>query len=286
MRQLLSHIATQTGLTIISCQSVSGGDISTAYKLTSTSKDYFFLKVNSKPFAEKMFLAEKIGLEAIAATRTIAVPNVLLTGTLEGKSFLLMEFITNKRASSQAHALLGEQLAKMHSIPQSTFGFPSDNFIGNLPQRNHSHDKWDEFYWDERIFPQLKMASDNQLLPFSKIPDKEKAVAVFAEIFGDVKPSLLHGDLWGGNYLISENGTPYLIDPAVYFGHSMVDIAMSRLFGGFSSDFYNAYHHIIPTHENYEAQIELYQLYYLIVHLNMFGDSYYSRVNSILSRYF
>ena len=285
MQSLIHHISILLSEKINSFRSVSGGDISSAYILESDSERYF-LKINSKPFAEKMFLAEKTGLEAIGNTRTIAVPNVLSTGTFEGKSFLLMQFIESKRATQKDYRAFGQQLAQMHLCTHHTFGFPSDNFIGSLPQNNRSHTDWAEFYWEKRIFAQLRMALERGLLQQSEIPKREKAISVFNEIFGDVKPSLLHGDLWGGNYLIAADGTPYLIDPAVYYGHSMVDIAMSRLFGGFSSDFYDVYHEIIPRNANYDAQIELYQLYYLIVHLNMFGESYYSGVNSILSRYF
>lgn len=285
MKELISHISEKIGLSINSCHSVSGGDISSAYLLQTETRK-FFLKVNSKPFALAMFRAEQKGLQAIEETKTIAVPHVHLVDSVEGKSFLLMDYVESKRPDSSDFKRLGTQLAQLHHCSNTDFGFPTDNFIGSLPQNNTSHKNWSEFYWTERVLPQLQLALDNRLLAINEIPREEKAVKLFDAVFGTVQPSLLHGDLWGGNYLIASGGTPYLIDPATYYGHSVVDIAMSKLFGGFSQSFYEAYHEIIPKTTNYETQIELYQLYYLLVHLNLFGSGYYSGVASILRRYF
>lgn len=285
MQEVLFHISQEIGEDIVSHHPISGGDISSAYLLQTETKKYF-LKVNSKPFASAMFHAEQKGLQAIGKTQTIAVPHVHLVDSAGGKLFLLMDFVEAKRPDAADFRRFGEQLAQLHQCAQSNFGFLSDNFIGSLPQSNHPHTDWAVFYWYERIFPQLKMACDRQLLNTKEIPTHENALPVFNEIFGNVNPSLLHGDLWAGNYLISTDRTPYLIDPATYCGHAMVDIAMSRLFGGFGPSFYDAYHGIIPKTGNYQQQIELYQLYYLLVHLNLFGKGYYSGVLSILQRYF
>ena len=233
-----------------------------------------------------MFQGEQKGLQTIEATQTIAVPYVYLVDSFENKSFLLMDFVESKRPDSSDFQRLGTQLAELHQCSQSNFGFSDDNFIGSLPQSNTTHKNWVEFYWKERILPQLEMALDNQLLRKDEIPEEEKTIAVFNRFFGKVTPSLVHGDLWAGNYLISTDGTPYLIDPAAYYGHSLVDIAMSKLFGSFGQSFYDAYHEINPKSENYSQQIELYQLYYLLVHLNLFGSGYYSSVSSVLRKYF
>lgn len=285
MQTLSNHISDLLAEKILSFRSVSGGDISSAYKV-DTEKRPYFLKVNNASFALDMFRAEQKGLEAIEKTRTIAVPHVHLVDSIEGQSFLLMDLVESKRPDTYDYQRLGTQLAQLHQCSQTDFGFLSDNFIGSLPQQNNPHSDWATFYWFERILPQLQMALKTRLIQPDIIPEKQKAIILFQNIFGDVKPSLLHGDLWGGNYLIATDGTPYLIDPAVYYGHSMVDIAMSHLFGGFGTDFYNAYHEIIPKSTHYDAQIELYQLYYLLVHLNLFGSGYYSSVASILKRYF
>lgn len=285
MQPLINHISLLLSENISAYQSLSGGDISSAYLLQTPAKNYF-LKVNDKPSALDMFRTEQKGLLAIENTGTIAVPHVHLVDTYNGKSFLLMDFIESKRPDTSDYQRLGTQLAKLHQCTQSDFGFSNDNFIGSLPQSNRRHTDWAEFYWFERISPQLQLALENRLINAKEIPTEEKAIDVFNDIFGDIKPSLLHGDLWSGNFLIATDGTPYLIDPAAYYGHSVVDIAMSRLFGGFGASFYDAYYKIIPKTENHTHQIELYQLYFLLVHLNLFGSGYYSGVLSILKKYF
>ena len=286
MKQLLSHISHLTNTEFRDIQSLSGGSISSAYHLKGGDSDYF-LKVNSNSDALNMFVAEQTGLKAIEETKTIAVPKVHLVDSYEGSAFLLMDYVENKHANPDDYKALGTQLAQLHLNHKDKFGFISDNFIGSLPQANNQHAKWAEFYWHERISPQLKLAKQKKLLSSSELPTALTAISVFKDLLGrDTKPSLLHGDLWAGNYLIATDGMPYLIDPAVYYGHSMVDIAMSQLFGGFDIEFYTAYHEIIPKTENYNAQIDLYQLYFLLVHLNMFGRSYYGGVAAILKRYF
>ena len=264
---------------------LSGGSISSAY-LINTTKSKYFLKVNSASNALKMFHEEQRGLNAIKSTGTIAVPDVHFVDLFDKKAFILMDYIDSKRPDTSDYIRLGTEVANMHQIINSDFGFSTDNFIGNLTQRNKKHTHWSDFYWSERISPQLQIALKEGLLSFKEVPSKEQFSELIVSIASDVKPSLLHGDLWGGNYLISMDGTPYVIDPAVYYGHSMVDVAMSQLFGSFSVEFYNSYHKIIEKPKYYTEQIDLYQLYYLLVHLNLFGKGYYSSVSTILSKYF
>ena len=286
MKQLLSHISHLTNTEFRDIQSLSGGSISSAYLLKWNNGSHF-LKVNSNNNALEMFAAEQKGLQAIEETGAIAAPKVHQVDIFEEKAFLLMDYVESKHANSDDYKALGTQLAQLHFHQQDKFGFISDNFIGNLPQSNTPHNKWAEFYWNERIAPQLKLAEQKRLLNSSELPTAQRAIKVFEELLGnDTMPSLLHGDLWAGNYLIATDGTPYLIDPAVYWGHSMVDIAMSHLFGGFGNEFYNSYHEVIPKTTNYNAQIDLYQLYFLLVHLNLFGSSYYGSVSTILNKYF
>ncbi len=308
MHDWIPYIADKIAEEILSVKPVGGGSISSAYRL-ETAHARYFLKVNSDFFALEMFHAEQEGLRAIQTTKTIAVPRARLVDSINGKAFLLMDHVESKRPNTSDYQRLGRELAELHQFsleppptpttgnsdrqPRETapssgadFGFPTDNFIGSLPQSNRSRADWPGFYWFERILPQLQMAREDGLISGKMIPTEERAIDLFREIFGRVKPSLLHGDLWGGNYLIATDGTPYLIDPAVYHGHSMVDIAMSRLFGGFGPEFHTAYHEIIPPPDQYDTQIDLYQLYYLLVHLNLFGSGYYSSVASILKKYF
>ncbi|MFL1011187.1 fructosamine kinase family protein [Flavisericum labens] len=177
-------------------------------------------------------------------------------------------------------------MAKLHQCHSRNFGLDHNNFIGNLLQSNTEHKTWGNFYIYERLLPQLKLTKSKNLLHSNEIPPTETMVKSLSSLFRNIKPSLLHGDLWSGNYLISSDGTPYLIDPAVYYGHSEVDIAMTKLFGGFGEDFYDAYVESIPFTSDTTARIEIYQLYYLLVHLNLFGRSYYDSVKSILIKYF
>jgi len=285
MEQIIRHISDQIQSEITAFRPVSVGDISSAY-LLETQSQKFLLKVNSKSSAKTMFDAEQQGLRAIESTKTIAVPRVHLVGELGGKAFLLMDFIESRRPNAKDYTHLGRDLAKLHLASSDQFGFSSDNFIGSLPQYNAWHADWAEFYWDERIAPQLELTRKNEALEEKYIPSKDRAIKIFVQLFGEVSPALLHGDLWGGNYLIAADGTPYLIDPAVCYGHSMMDVAMSRLFGGFDAEFYDSYHQIIPQPQFYREQIDIYQLYYLLVHLNLFGRSYRSSVVDILERYF
>lgn len=234
-----------------------------------------------------MFQAEKKGLEAIEKTKTIATPNVLLCERLEVGGFLLMEYIEPKRTSSHEMERFGHQLAALHQVSDSIgFGWETDNFIGSLPQSNKNSSDWTKFYVEERLLPQLKMARDTHLLKGAEIPSEAQILRSCENLFPTIKPSLLHGDLWSGNYLVSKDGIPYLIDPAIYLGHSEIDLAMSRLFGGFDSSFYEVYSEHFPSLPQEKERTDIYQLYYLLVHLNLFGRSYYGSVSSILKRYF
>ena len=270
---------------IESFQPVSGGDISSAY-IIKTASNNFFLKANSNPIALEMFLSEEKALTAISNTNTIATPKIIVCDSFNNISFLLMEHIETKSSNSKDLELFGNQLAKLHKITSNEFGFDSNNFIGSLNQSNKTHINWNDFYVEERLIPQLQLAKSDGLLKETEIPKIDRLKEVCFLFFKNVKPSLLHGDLWSGNYLISESGIPYLIDPALYYGHHEVDIAMSKLFGGFGPSFYDSYHSIIPKEEFTEDRIQLYQLYYLLVHLNLFGSSYYSSVKQILRSYF
>ncbi|WP_341216997.1 fructosamine kinase family protein, partial [uncultured Wocania sp.] len=262
----------------------SGGDISQAYKIDTANNSYF-LKLNSVSTLN-MFQTEAYGLDLIAKTNTIKTPKVLAFDSFENSAFLLMDFVESKRATTEDFKLLGEQLATLHKCSSDNFGLDKDNYIGSLPQSNSAHKNWVEFYTHERLLPQLELAKQKGLLSVAECPSEQHIKNQLELLFKGIKPSLLHGDLWSGNYLISKNGEPYLIDPAVYYGHNEVDIAMTKLFGGFGESFYESYHSYYPLDENTSARIDIYQLYYLLVHLNLFGSSYYSSVKSILQKYF
>lgn len=273
------------GKKILSAHPVSGGDISLAYKIM-LEDDPVFCKFHKGNQGFAMLEAEKTGLEALAATGSIKTPRVLHLGKLENGACLLLEHVESGRPSDQNMARFGEQLARMHSCKHTSFGFNTDNFIGSLPQSNAPKQTWPEFYASERLNPQLQMAFDKGLLGRDEIPDESLMEVRLRDLCSETHPSLIHGDLWGGNYLISTQGIAFLIDPCVSYSHPGMDLAMSRLFGGFTPAFYSGYkavaRHVIPDQD----EIELYQLYYLLVHLNLFGVSYAASVKRILRRFF
>jgi len=280
-----SQLEAKLGQSILNVSRLSGGDISAVFKLSADTSS-FVLKLNSGKTAANMFEAEAKGLGILAATQTLRIPEVIDYDTHEDQSYILMEFINTTRHTASSQRDLGIQLASLHQHLADTFGLDHDNFIGSLPQSNKQHDSWLSFYVFERLEPQLKMALDQGLLGTKESPHQQQLYEGCGKLFNEVQPALLHGDLWGGNVLTASDERAVLIDPAVYYGHHEVDIAMSLLFGGFSSDFYEHYHEIIPKAYGFEHRIKIYQLYYLLVHLNLFGRSYYSSVKAILDRYF
>ncbi|MBK8502622.1 MAG: fructosamine kinase family protein [Saprospiraceae bacterium] len=266
-------------------QPVGGGDISKAYCL-NTSFGRYFLKINETPEALNMFLIEKVGLETIVGAGSIKTPQVHLVDRWKNHAFLAMDFIESKNPTQKDFQQLGVQLAHLHQVRQTSYGGEQDNFISTLQQSNSLHDDWPAFYVFERLHPQIQLAQSQGLLFPGDIPEVERMEQICAMYLKADYPSLIHGDLWAGNFLIGIDGTPYLIDPATYYGHSLVDIAMSKLFGGFDPAFYDAYYKESSCPLITETQTDLYQLYYLLVHLNLFGPSYYRGVKKILDCHF
>jgi len=269
---------------IIDIAPVSGGDISQAYLVKSNQN--YFLKCNSSNKGLALFEAEKEGLETIASTHTIQTPKIFNCGQYEDNSYLILEYILPKQPSPSNMVSFAKDLASLHQCTSQDFGFSSNNFIGSLNQCNKKHEKWSTFFTVERLLPQLQLARSNGTIGSEDIPSENALLALCDSLFFDIKPALLHGDLWSGNFLISENDIPYLVDPSVYYGHHEVDLAMSMLFGNFGEAFYSAYHNIIPKSNGFDDRIQIYQLYYLLVHLNLFGSSYYNPVLRILHSYF
>ena len=267
------------------CHLLSGGDIATSF-LLRTPKARFLLKTHHASHALEMFLVEKLGLETIANTNVIKTPTIYFCDRFQNTAFLVMQYIDVKKPSKKDFERLGHGLAQLHKFSSDLFGFSIDNYIGSLPQSNFQHHDWATFYFKERLKPQIEMARNKKLLSSYEIPGEDHMGEVCSRLLQEVTPSLLHGDLWSGNFLISENGDPYLIDPSTYFGHHEVDLAMTKLFGGFGDAFYSAYHEHWPSLSGSVERNDLYQLYYLLVHLNLFGISYYSSVKRILDRYF
>jgi fructosamine-3-kinase len=242
-----------------------------------------------------MFPAEAHGLRLMAATNEIRVPTVIAQGdetsdkTGGCPAYLVLEWIEQgNKHGEDTMAHFGEQLAAMHRHHASQHGLDQDNFIGQLPQPNTQTARWAEFYRDQRIGYQMEIARRLGRLPKSREELLTRLMDRLPDLLDQhaegIPASLIHGDLWGGNYLIDTAGHAVLIDPAVCYGHREMDLAMSELFGGFSGPFYAAYHAAYPS-PGYEDRRALYQLYYILVHLNHFGESYGRRVDSLAAHY-
>ncbi len=263
------------GSRIESVSPVGGGCINNGARLQTDTGATVFLKWNPQS-PGGMFAGEAEGLEALRERNVLRVPKPLARSQVEedGISWLLLEFIASGPGSGEIDRLLGRGLALLHTpLPEASFGWSSDNWIGSLPQANTSRSRWADFWWDMRLAPQLEKARRRGFLGeevFDRLP------SVLPSALGDVaSPCLVHGDLWGGNTFPSESGEPVVIDPAVYRGHGEVDLAMTELFGGFTSAFYAAYGNERKISLAYHAyRRDLYQLYYLLVHVNLFGASY------------
>lgn len=279
---IFRYICAQLSVKFVSAASISGGDISQAF-LLSTDQGRFFVKINDSRQALDMFRKEGEALKAMVSAG-VKAPHVCLSGAFEGSAFLVMEYIAPGPKTRSSMEELGQSLARLHQHQGKQFGWNEDNYIGSLVQTNQWHDTWATFYITERLWPQLSMAKARGYHVGSM--DKDQMISKMLTYQGEVFPSLLHGDLWAGNYIIGSEGQAYLIDPAVYFGDREVDLAMTKLFGGFSNDFYSAYDEVLPLKQGFNERIELYQLYYLLVHLNLFGSSYLPQVSSIMRRYF
>ena len=265
----------------LSVDRLSGGDINQAAKI-SDSKHRFFIKWNH---IEKlnMFETEAISLNTIAATNTIRVPQVITCGVVESSSFLVLEFLEIKSVGQPQD--FAKALAAMHLSNGDKFGFSSDNFIGSTPQTNQWHVNWVEFYQQQRLGTQkdllrLKGASTRLL---TKLTQLQSQLAKFFVNYTP-KPALVHGDLWQGNYGYVVGGTPTIYDPACYYADFEVDLAMMELFGNPGERFFQAYHQHNPIDSGYQKRKQLYNLYHILNHANLFGGGYAAQAETMIER--
>lgn len=267
---------------ILKLTPISGGDINEAFRVETENHKYF-LKYNNVGWAYDMFEAEKRGLELLASTGAL-IPGPLAVFSEDKGAALLLEWMDTGRSRSGSWIQFGEALARVHRTSHAKFGLDHDNYIGRLSQSNVRSSNWLEFYASKRIEPQLKMAVDNGLMDRKVMKMSERAFQAIGQEHPKVIPSLLHGDLWSGNLIFSASGEPVFIDPAVYFGFREMDIAMMKLFGGFEPGLV-AYNDIYPLDHGWQERLPFYQLYYILVHVNLFGGSYVSSAMRILGRY-
>ena len=281
VREILKHL----NLAQFQTSTLSGGSIHQVYHLRH-QEESLVLKCSHASQGNPMLLAEADGLKAIAATQAIRVPAVLNQGELNGSAYLLMEYIPSTRHLDGGFGKkFGQALAALHRTTAEAFGYHSSNFIGNLPQENPWKDSWSGFYINHRLRPQWASAVESGHFGRNHQKLFEDFLISLPDRLPDEPPSLVHGDLWNGNYLACTSGDPVLIDPAVYYGHREVDIAMSLLFGGFPESFYHGYHESWPLLDGWRHRVNVYQLYYLLVHVNLFGMGYVSSCLEILQKH-
>ena len=275
-----------SGVSVREVRGVGGGCINETCVLTLSTGARLFLKSNSLQY-EGLFSAERAGLDALRMDSGPRVPRPLAVVSDERRQFLLLEFVESGEPVPDFWEDFGHRMARLHHpVIGRGFGFDVDNYIGATRQPNTPSSDWIEFFGERRLGFQINLArregrADRQI---------EIGVTSIIKRLGELLPrpngsSTLHGDLWSGNFMCDESGHAVIIDPAVYWGHPECDIAMTHLFGGFSSSFYHAYDEVLPQIPGFEGRIGLYNLYHLLNHLNLFGASYLPGVRETVSRY-
>ncbi|MDT0555889.1 fructosamine kinase family protein [Patiriisocius hiemis] len=280
MQSLLSKIVAKYNLVLKDYKPLSGSALNHVFKITTNQADYF-VKLNNSKNSTAMFHAEALGLELLRTSKSFIIPKVIGHGTIEEYGYLLIDFISQEKPSQDFWETFANNLVKLHKTSQENFGLDHDNFIAYLPQHNSKEELAVDFYIKQRLKPQFNLAKGNGY----DFGDLNSFYGNISGLIPEEKPSLLHGDLWNGNFLISENGTPVLIDPAVCFGNREMDIAMMHLFGGFPSEVFKQYHSTFPLVYGWEDRIPLFQLYYILVHVNLFGGSYFHQAKEIVNRF-
>ncbi len=272
--------ATGTSFSPSSPNPIFGGDINRAFRLNDARRSYF-VKLNDSSL-QFMFEAEAAGLQELATSKTIRVPEPICTGRVAHNSFLVLEYI--EMSPNGDLELAGRQLALMHQTFGNSFGWNRDNTIGSTHQCNDLSSDWIEFWHQKRLGYQLTLATE--LGHNCRLREQgEKLLEQLPQLINhNPKPSLLHGDLWGGNIAFDSEQMPVIFDPAVYFGDRETDLAMTELFGGFGSRFYAAYNEVWPLDAGYPHRRDLYNLYHILNHLNLFGGSYAGQAQGIIDR--
>jgi len=273
---------------IVSVREARGGDIGESYRI-DTERRRLFVKVR-RDMPARLFQREAEGLRLLGQAGALAVPEPLYAGEIPGQAggMLVLEWIETGPARPETIEALGTGLAAQHrtTSPDGRYGLRTDNYIGLLPQVNTPADSWPAFYRDSRLLPLAKLAEARGLLPTGRRDGLHKLMDRLDRwLPARPAPSLLHGDLWSGNWLAGADGRPWLIDPAVYYGDRECDLAFSELFGGFPPRFYAAYREAYPVAPEYEERKPIYQLYHLLVHLILFGEAYGAAVDRVLRRY-
>ncbi len=286
-QEILNAIESVVGEKIVADLSVGGGCIADSRKIKTGSGKEFFLKTGYE--SNRLFHCEANGLKELAKTQAIRIPQVVLVAD----DFLLLEYIPQGTRDTLFFKKFGQNLARMHRFQSEYFGFSEDNYIGtspqlNIPNKNKCEDQdWATFYFNKRLLFQYELAEKNGYTSprFKNAFVKLESILESILKGSEEPPCLLHGDLWGGNYLCDESGDAVLIDPAVYYGHREADLAMTKFFGGFAPAFYESYLREFPLPKGWEYRENIYTLYHALNHLNLFGSGYLHKAEQLLNFY-
>lgn len=268
---------------LIEVKPIAGGSINDAFYVRTEAAEYF---MKHHPHSQKgFFKSEAIGLRLIKETGTISVPNYFSYSDSKGEAFLLMEWVSGEK-TEKTDELLGRNLAKLHQNFGPMHGFDNDTYIGILDQPNKLNPNWLEYFRECRLSFHAKQAVNKGVLNGLR---KEKMLKLIDQldkwIPSFIEPSYLHGDLYNGNWLVGNAGEPFLVDPSFFYGDRHLEIAFTEVFGGFSKEFYDSYKEFFPLRDDYEEIKKIYQLYYLLAHLIMFGEEYGKKMDDILNYY-
>ncbi len=281
--EILSHCK-QTFGDVFSFQHASGGCINNGGML-ETQKGRIFLKWNRADLYPDMFAVEAQGLALLAGSKALKVPDVLSVYGGEKFSCLILEYIDSAAPAAGFWNAFGTQLAQIHKQQAEHYGLDHNNYMGSLQQVNDKKNDVITFFTACRLKPQLELARKHNKIDVEALTLFDKLINKLPELLVDDKPSLIHGDLWSGNFMVGSTGEPVLIDPAVAYGHREMDLAMTRLFGGFNKEFYEAYHEAFPLQAGFADRFEIYNLYPLLIHVNLFGEGYMQQTLQIVKKY-
>ena len=278
VQELFTHIFSEK---IISYHQLTGGDINQVFEIT-TAKNQFVVKLNKAELYPNMFEKEARGLTLIKKSKSLTTPAVIEFGQYDDTQYLILEKINTGKSNAKTWENFGQKLAHLHQTTHEFFGLDESNFIGSLVQNNAPQKTWEEFLITQRLQPMLEMAVNQGDINYVEGKKVEAVYSKINELLPHEKPSLVHGDLWSGNILVDANTAPVLIDPAVSYGHREMDIAMMHLFGGFPKELFESYNENFPLEKGWEKRIAFNQLYPLLVHVNLFGRSYWSKIEEIV----
>lgn len=258
---------------------VSGGCINNTQKLETTSGSYFIKWKQNEP---ELFEKERLGLNLLRDKSLLKIPEVIGSGEIEGNHFLLLEFVESGRRKSDFWEDFGIKLAAQHREINDRYGLDFDNHIGRLPQDNTAKSEWLTFFIENRLEAQLR---ESDVIPKDFFQRFDRLFGKLEDLIPEEPASLLHGDLWSGNFMVSATGDPCIFDPAVYYGHREVELAFTQMFGGFENQFYASYENEWPLEPGFDQRVDIHNLYPLLVHVNLFGASYLAGIDRTLKRF-